>query len=209
MGHMRGQRQDVQSTCPVGAPVATNNANLPDIMAPVTNPPPTAHIVAHNVLIRIINLKDTLYTDQTGHVLFVSSLGSRYILILHHVDSKSSWSKALKNKSEGELILARRWALAQMAQCGIVPRHQILNNQASCAYKTKIELTKMTYKLAPPDNHCRNLTKKAIQKFKDHMVSKLSGCLPTMQMLFGASLKGELTAIVGKKSKKPSCNRKL
>jgi hypothetical protein len=50
-----------------------------------------------------------------------------------------------------------------MAQLGIVPQHQILNNQASFAYKTKIELTKMTHKLVPPDDHCCNLAKKAIQ----------------------------------------------
>jgi hypothetical protein len=63
MDHMQGQRQGVQSTHPIDAPVTTNGANLPKTMAPVTNPPPTAHIVAHNVLIRIINLKHTLYTD--------------------------------------------------------------------------------------------------------------------------------------------------
>ncbi len=182
MGHMQGQRQGVQSTCPIDAPVAINKANLPDTTAPVTNPLPSAHIVAHKVLIWIIDLKDTLYTDQTGRFPFVSSLGNRYIIILHHMDSNSSWSKALKNKSKGELILACRCALAQMARRGIVPRHQILNNQALFAYKTEIELTKMMYKLVPPNNHCRNLAKKAIQFFKDHMVSVLSGCLPTMPM---------------------------
>jgi hypothetical protein len=50
------------------------------------------------------------------------------------------------------------------------------------AYKTKIELTKMTYELVPPNNHRCNLAKKAIQMFKDHMVSVLSRCLPTMMI---------------------------
>jgi hypothetical protein len=98
------------------------------------------------------------------------------------MDSNSSWSKALKNNSEGELILACRCALAQMARRGIVPRHQILNNQLSFAYKTKIELTKMTYKLVLSNDHCCNLAKKAIQTFKEHMISVLSGCLPTILM---------------------------
>jgi hypothetical protein len=40
----------------------------------------------------------------------------------------------------------------------------------------------MTYKLVPSNNHCRNLAEKAIQTFKDHMVSVLSRCLPTMPM---------------------------
>jgi hypothetical protein len=35
---------------------------------------------------------------------------------------------------------------------------------------------------SPPNNHHRNLAKKAIQLFKDHMVSILSGCSPTMLM---------------------------
>ena len=149
MDHMQGQRQGVQSTCPVHALVATNKANLPNTTAPVTNPPSTAHIVAHNILIQIIDLKDSLYTDQTGRFPFVSSLGNCYIMILHHMDSNSSWSKALKNNSKGELILARSCALVQMAQRGIVPRHQILDNQALFAYKTKIELTKMTHEPSP------------------------------------------------------------
>jgi hypothetical protein len=64
----------------------------------------------------------------------------------------------------------------------IVSQHQILDNQASFAYKTKIVLTKMTYKLVPPDDHCCNLINKAIQTFKDHMISVLSGCSPTMSI---------------------------
>jgi hypothetical protein len=37
-----------------------------------------------------------------------------------------------------------------MAQRGIVPWHQILNNQELFVYQTKIEFTKMTCELVPP-----------------------------------------------------------
>jgi hypothetical protein len=158
MGHVQGQCQEVQSTRPINAPGATNDANPLGIAVPVNDTTPTAHIVAHDVLIRVIELKDTMYTDQTGHFPFISSLGNRYIMILHHVDSNSSWSKALKNYSKGKLILARHRALAQMTQCGIVPRHQILDNQASFAHKTKIELTRMTCKLVLPRPSKRSKT---------------------------------------------------
>jgi hypothetical protein len=182
MGHMQGQRQGVCSTRPVDAPGTINNVNPPNITVLVSDPTPTAHIVAHDTLIRVIDLNDAMYMDQTGHFPFISSLGNRYFMILHHVDSNSSWSKALKNNSKGKLILTRCRALVQMAQCGIVPRHQILDNQALFAYKTQIKLTKMTYELVPPDDHQRNLAKKVIQTFKDHMISVLSGCLPTIPM---------------------------
>ena len=115
------------------------------------NDPP--YTVAHNVLTWIIDLHDTLYSDQTSFFLFISSLRNWFIMVLHHVDSYSLWMEGLKNNSKGELILARWHALAHMAHCGIVPRHQILDKQASFAYKTEIKLTAMTYKLVPPNDH--------------------------------------------------------
>ena len=121
MGHMQGQRQGVRCTCPINAPGTTNDANSPNITVLVSDPASTAHIVAHDVFNRVIDSKDTMYTDQTGHFPFVSSLGNCYIMILHHVDSNSSWREALKNNSKGKLILARCCALTQMAQRGIVP----------------------------------------------------------------------------------------
>ncbi len=86
----------------------------------------------------------------------------------------------MKNNTKGELILARQRALACMKQCGIVPMHHILDNQASAAYKTAIETSKMTYQLVPPNNHGQNMAEKAIQTFKNHFVSVLSGYAPTM-----------------------------
>ncbi len=38
----------------------------------------------------------------------------------------------------------------------------------------------MTYQLVPPDDHWRNMAKKAIQTFKDHFIRVLSGCTTTM-----------------------------
>ena len=71
MGHMQGLRQGVLSTRPVDAPGTTNDANPPNItVPPVSNPAPTAYIVAHDVLSRVIDLKDTMYMDQTGHFPF-------------------------------------------------------------------------------------------------------------------------------------------
>ncbi len=76
MGHMQGQHQGIQSTHLIDAPGATNNMNPPDITVPVNDLAPTAHIVAHDILIRVINLKDTMYMDQMGRFPFVSSLGN-------------------------------------------------------------------------------------------------------------------------------------
>jgi hypothetical protein len=103
-----------------------------------------------------------MYADQTGPFLAVLSLGNKYVMILHHVDSYSSWLEAMQNQSGGELILARAWALARMRRCGLIPKHQILVNQASAKYKAAIEASGMTYELVPPEEHQCNMAENTI-----------------------------------------------
>jgi hypothetical protein len=67
-----------------------------------------------------------------------------------------------------------------MRRRGLIPKHQILNNQASAEYKAAIEASGMTHEIVPPQEHRRNMAKKAIQTFKDHFVGVLSGCAPSM-----------------------------
>ena len=54
------------------------------------------------------------------------------------------------------MIKARRAALLQMKTQGIVPVHQILDNEISEAYKHEIKDNDMTYQLVIIDNHQHN-----------------------------------------------------
>ena len=84
-------------------------------------------------------------------------------MILHDIDSNSTWVEPMKNRTKGEMILARRRALARMKIQGIVPTHQVLDNEISKAYRTEVQATGMTYQLVPPDDHHRNVAKMVIQ----------------------------------------------
>ena len=163
---MRGQRQEVCSTR-MTEPTEDIPTNIP-------------HQKKGDILITEHEVKSLMYADQTGLFPAVSSLGNKYVMILHHVDSNSSWAEAMRNQSGGELILARARALARMRRRGLIPKHQILDNQASAEYKAAIEASGMTYELVPPEEHRRNMAEKAIQTFKDHFVGVLSGCAPSM-----------------------------
>jgi hypothetical protein len=123
-----------------------------------------------------------MYSNKTGCFPQVSSLGNKYIMVIHDVNSNSSWAEALKDNTGSKLILARARALERMQKAGIVPKHQVLDNQASAANKKAIGDSDMTYELVPPDDHQHNMAKKAIQTFKDHFVGVLSGCAPTFPM---------------------------
>jgi hypothetical protein len=111
-------------------------------------------------------------------------------MLLHHVDSNSFWVEPLKNQTEGLLIATQTQALKQMHKQGILPKHQILDNQCSTRMKLAMESTtlpdgsvsKMTYELVLPEDHQRNLAKKLIGTFKDHFIGVLSGCAKNMPM---------------------------
>jgi hypothetical protein len=108
-------------------------------------------------------------------------------MVIHDVDSNSSWAEALKDNTGGKLILARARALELMQKVGIVLKHQVLDNQASVAYKKAIGNSGMTYELVPPDDHQHNMAEKAIRTFKDHFVGVLSGCAPLSLCTYGAN----------------------
>jgi hypothetical protein len=103
-------------------------------------------------------------------------------MVIRDVDSNSLWVEALKDNTGGKLILGCARALEHMQEAGIVPKHQVLDNQAFAAYKKAIGNSYATYELVPPDDHQRNMAEKAIQTFKDHFVGALSGCAPTFPL---------------------------
>eukprot|EP00804_Cyclotella_cryptica_P028355 CCRYP_016413-RA/>CCRYP_016413-RA protein AED:0.25 eAED:0.25 QI:0/0/0/1/1/1/3/0/885 len=156
---MRNQRQGTRST-KQALPQAEPRTPLPQL---------------HDIFIRTYDTHGTLYTDQTGKFPHLSSQGNRYQMILYHVDSNSIWAEPTKNKTEGELILARNRALQRMKACGIQPTRQVLDNEISAAYKLAITASGMTYQLVPPDDHRRNIAEKAIQTWKDHFIAVISG----------------------------------
>eukprot|EP00804_Cyclotella_cryptica_P029060 CCRYP_005247-RA/>CCRYP_005247-RA protein AED:0.20 eAED:0.15 QI:0/0/0/1/0/0/4/0/830 len=158
-GHMRNQRQGTRST-KQALPQAEPRTPLPQL---------------HDIFIRTYDTHGTLYTDQTGKFPHLSSQGNRYQMILYHVDSNSIWAEPTKNKTKGELILARNRALQRMKACGIQPTRQVLDNEISAAYKLAITASGMTYQLVPPDDHRRNIAEKAIQTWKDHFIAVISG----------------------------------
>ena len=111
-------------------------------------------------------------------------------MLIHHFDSNPTWVEPLKNQTERFLIAARAAILEQMRRQGIIPKHQILDNQCSARMKLAMEATvlldgstsKMTYELVPPEEHWRNIAEKAIQTFKDHLIGVLCGCAKSMPM---------------------------
>ena len=95
-------------------------------------------------------------------------------MILNKIDGKSTWIEHMKNKTEEEMILAQCRAFTRMKHQGISPKHQVLENEISAAYRKEIWATHIAFQLVPPYHHCRNLVEKAIQTWKDNFIGVMS-----------------------------------
>ena len=93
-GHMRNLQLGVRST-------KTKQTSAPPLAA---SPLPSTPVKA--VFITINEPRETIFTDQTGKFTIRSSRGNQYQMIVHDIDSSSSWIGPMKNRTEGEMILS-------------------------------------------------------------------------------------------------------
>ena len=138
--------------------------------------------MAKDIFISVYDPCATIFTDQTGKFPLRSICGNHYQMVVHDIDSNSTWVEPMKNRTEGEMILTRRRALSRMKLQSIIPKHQVLDNKISYAYRIEIRDTNMTFQLVPPDDHRRNLAERAIQTWKDHFFGVLSGTASTFPL---------------------------
>ena len=69
-------------------------ANLP---IPINKP----DLKQHDIFVTSYEPKATIYTDQTGKFPQRSSRGNKYQMLLHDIDSNSTWVELMKKKQRG------------------------------------------------------------------------------------------------------------
>ena len=68
------------------------------------------------------------------------------------------------------MVFAQRREMDRMRDQGIVPKHQVLDNEILSAYRKDISATHINLQLVPPDDHRHNLAEKAINNWKVHFI---------------------------------------
>ena len=166
-GHMKKQRQNVRSTKQV---VPTQDEEL------------TRATTKQNIIVKVINAEETIYTDQTGKFPVQSSRGHTSLMVYYDVDANCIDVEPLRNHSDKQMISAYQ-ALWERTNRGrkTKPKLHILDNEASSAFKTAIK-ENCDLQLVPPDTHRRNLAERAIQTFKSHFIAILAGVDPSFPM---------------------------
>jgi len=97
-------------------------------------------------------------------------------MIAFHADGSLIIQQAFKTKSDRHRIAAYNLIMTRLAARGLSVDLQILDNEASSAYKDAITFKwNATFQLVPLDMHHRNRVERAIRTFKDHFLAILAG----------------------------------
>jgi hypothetical protein len=97
--------------------------------------------------------------------------------------------QAFKTKSDRHRIAVYNSIMTCLAARGLSVDLQILNNEASLAYKEAITFKwNATFQLVPPDMHHCNRAEHAIRTFKNHFLAILAELILPFHPTFGTSV---------------------
>jgi len=132
----------------------------------------------HEFYHKLVDLKDTIYTDQTGKFRVRSIGGFNYIMITYSYDTNAILVRPLKTRTGNELVATVQSIHHYLALRGYKPKHHIMDNEASIKMKEFLRNEKVIFQLVPPHLHRVNAAERAIRTFKNHLISILCGVHP-------------------------------
>jgi len=122
------------------------------------------------------NSKEMAYGDMTGRFPFTSSRGNSYVYVMYDFDSNMILVKAVPNRQAATITAAWEELFRQLTKHGHVVSHFVLDNELSNELKKAFEKKKVKFQRVPPNIHRRNSAERAIQTFKNHLLSGLATC---------------------------------
>jgi hypothetical protein len=104
--------------------------------------------------IHVYNVRETIFSDQTGKFPKRSQKGYKYIMVMVKIDSNAILVEPTKSRKNEEMIQAYDALLAQLRQAGSTPRKHVLDSEVSDNMKHHIQVTcKLEMELVPPGCH--------------------------------------------------------
>ena len=75
----------------------------------------------HDLYVCLDQVRDTIYTDQTGEFPITSSRGNKYIMIMCYIDGNAVLVEQMKNKTEDEMVETYQKMIDRLKTGGIFP----------------------------------------------------------------------------------------
>ena len=161
-GHLNQSRKNVRSTKPKPKPFeVSDNTHLKGKKE-------------RDIYTKVYNVRETLYSDQTGQFPTRSLSGNKYIMVMVDIDSSGILVEPMKSRKDAEMIRAYQAMMLRLKRANIEPKKHVMDNEVSEAMK---EIIRSQYhlELVPPGCHRRNAAEVAIRNFKAHFLSILAG----------------------------------
>ena len=96
----------------------------------------------HEFYHKLVELKDTIYTDQTGKFRVRSIGGYNYILVTYSYDTNAILVRPLKSRTGMELATTIESIHQYLTQHGCTPKHHIMENEVSIQIKEYMKTEK-------------------------------------------------------------------
>ena len=107
--------------------------------------------------IHVYNVRETIFSDQTGKFPKQSQRGYKYIMVMVEIDSNAILVEPMKSRKDEEMIRAYDALLTRLRQAGSTPQKHVLDIEVSDNMKHHIQVTcKLIMELVPPGCHRKN-----------------------------------------------------
>jgi hypothetical protein len=126
------------------------------------------------VYIKVIDMKNDIYSDQTVKFSTTSHSGKKYIMVLVEIDSNAILVKPMTSKNDAEMQRAYLRLLQRLKRQGVQVKKHILDNECSESMKEVIRET-CKLELVQPGCHRCSIAKVVTKTFKQHFISVLTG----------------------------------
>ena len=87
-----------------------------------------------DVCVKIIDthdMKNTIYSDQTGKFPVRARSGNRYIMVMVEIDSNYVLVQPMKNRTDDKMIKAYQTLLKRLKRAGVETKKHVLDNECS------------------------------------------------------------------------------
>lgn len=112
-----------------------------------------------------------MYTDATGTLPVMSLDGHQYYIVAYDYDNNYINAVAVSDLKDETIVKTVKEIFEETESQGHKPRLNVTDNQAARPLKAYLKLKECKWQFVKPHNHCVNTVKRAIQTFKNNLVS--------------------------------------
>jgi hypothetical protein len=137
----------------------------------------------HHVFMTVHEVTGSVSSNQSGHFPVTSNCGNVYAALFYVYDPNYIKSVPIKNRFKEELLRAYTEVYAWLTTRGYRPLLHKLDNKTSHNVEAFFVAEQVKIQYMPPDMHCTNPAKHAVQMWKNHFTASIASILSSFPIV--------------------------